>query len=319
MDRYARQVIIPTIGRVGQKVLKQSTIAIIGLGGTGTHTAELLTRLGIEKIIIIDRDIVEESNLNRQILYNEKDLGLPKAIQAKKHLNKINSKINITAHSEDINQDNITKIIKKPNIILDCTDNMETRFLINDYSMKNNIPWIYSAAIKEQGSIMNIIPNKTPCFNCIFQNKKTNETCDTVGVLNTITTLISSLQVSETLKILLNNNPEKILLKINLKNNSIDKIKIKKRKNCPTCNKKFEYLNKIDNNIIKFCSSGNYQFYSNKLNLKELVKKLQKIGKVEEYTDFLRFKNMIIFKERTLIKAKSEQEAKSTFSKYIGN
>ncbi len=316
MTRYSRQEIY--IGKSNQKKLQKATVAIVGIGAIGTQTSNLLARAGIN-LILIDRDTVELNNLQRQTLFNQSDINKPKAKQALKHLKNINPTIKITAHNQDLNNKNISKLIPKTtNLILDCTDNLETRFLINDYSLNNNIPWIYAAGIKEKASLMNIIPKKTPCFQCIFKPAQL-ETCQTAGVLNSTTSLIASLQVSEAIKILLKNNYSKELININLKNNSFDKFKTKKRKDCQACNKHYLFLNTINpQGILKFCSTGNYQV-TVKNNLTKLKKDLSKISKIEDLGDCIKFKNMLIFNNRCLIKANSEREAKSLISKYIGN
>ena len=157
-DRYSRQEIIPEIGKKGQQKLKKSKITIIGVGAIGTVTAELLTRAGIGNITLFDKDIVELNNLQRQTLYQENDVGKAKSLVAAKKLQKINSTIKIKGYNTEINSKNITKI--KSDIILDCTDNMETKFLINDYCSKEKIPWIYASAIKNIGTIINFFTNK---------------------------------------------------------------------------------------------------------------------------------------------------------------
>ena len=316
MSRYSRQEIY--LGKPHQKKLQKATVAIVGIGAIGTQTSQLLARAGIN-LILIDRDTIELNNLQRQTLFNEQDTNKSKAKQALKHLKNINSTIKITSHNQDLNNKNISKLIPKTtNLILDCTDNLETRFLINDYSLQNNIPWIYSAGIKEKASLMNIIPKKTPCFQCIFKPAQL-DTCQTAGVLNSTTSLIASLQVSEAIKILLNKPHSKELININLKTNTFDKFKIKKRRDCQACNNHYLFLNTINpQGILKFCSTGNYQILTNS-NLTKLKKDLSKISKIEDLGDCIKFKNMLIFKNRCLIKANSESEAKSLVSKYIGN
>jgi len=320
-SRYTRQEIYSFIGKKGQAILSKSKIVIVGLGAIGTQTSSLLARAGVGNIILIDRDTIELNNLQRQTLFTEKDIGKPKASQSKNHLKEINSSIKITAFNTDLNSENIKKLIPRyTSIILDCTDNMSTRFLINDYSLQNKIPWIYSSGIKSTSFLMNVIPNKTPCFACVFQQPTSLETCQTSGVLNTTTSLVSSLQVTEALKILLNKNYEKDLLHINLEKNSFDKIKIKKRKFCPACEGEYIYLNSLTpESILRFCSTGNYQIPLKKINLKKLKTSLEKIGKIEDFGTCIKFKTMLIFHNRCLVKAKSEKEAKSLVSKYIGN
>lgn len=322
VERYSRQEIYPFIGKHGQKKLLKSTVAIVGLGAIGSQASLLLARAGIGNLILIDRDSVELSNLQRQGLFGESDVGSPKAIASKKHLEKINSKINITACSSDLNNESISRLIhnKKTNLILDCTDNVETRFLINDYALQNNIPWIHAGAIKSTAFLMNIIPKKTPCYSCIFNNSASFETCETSGVLGTVTSLIASLQVSEAFKILLDKNPSRELLHINLENNSFDKFKIKKRTGCQVCEGHYLFLESSNpSGILKFCSSGNYQVPVKIASLIDLKQSLSRSGNVEDLGSCLKFKSMLIFKERCLVKAKSESEAKSMVSRYIGN
>src|SRR3989344_2817250 len=177
--RYIRQEIFKEIGKIGQQKIGKSAIAIVGLGALGSVSAELLARAGISRLILIDRDVVELSNLQRQSLFDESDIGKPKALAAKEHLNKINSDVEIDFFIDDLNYNNINKIIpiKNPNneknnkqvknqisLILDCTDNLESRFLINDFSTKNKIPFIYSSAVESKGYVFDIIPNKTACL-----------------------------------------------------------------------------------------------------------------------------------------------------------
>ena len=166
-DRYSRQTVLKNIGEQGQKKLSQSKIAIIGCGALGTTIADNLVRSGIGTIRIIDRDIIELNNLQRQHLFDENDIGQPKALIAAKKLGNINSDINIEYFIDDVNQDTIEKFVNNVDIVLDGTDNMITRFLINDACVKHNIPWIYGGAIETYGITMNIIPNETPCFRSI--------------------------------------------------------------------------------------------------------------------------------------------------------
>ena len=193
--RYIRQEIFREVGKKGQNKLGNSTVAIVGLGALGSVSSELLARAGIGKLILIDRDIVELSNLQRQGLFDESDAGKPKSLSAKEKLAEINSEIKIDFFIDDLNFNNIEKLIPIKNIglILDCIDNLETRFLINDYCMKNKIPFIYSSAIGTKGYVFNIIPDKdSPCLRCFLQEAAKLDTCETAGVLNSIPHLISS-------------------------------------------------------------------------------------------------------------------------------
>ena len=327
--RYIRQEIFNYIGKKGQQKLRKSTVAIIGLGALGSNSAELLTRAGIGKLILVDRDIVELSNLQRQGIFEENDIGKPKALAAKEHLKKINSFARINFFIEDLNFEDIGSIFNTKNkidLILDCADNLETRLLINDFSIKKSIPFIYSSAIGSKGYVFNIIPKNTPCLRCFLKEATQLDTCETVGVLNTITNLISSIQVNETIKILLNKDYEKNLLFFDIWKNELLKIKVDKNKNCVCCaNAVFEYLNgKRSSRIIKLCGDGVYQIKSKNIDKKqfnEIKVKLKKIGRVIDFFYCINLDNKItIFNDgRALIKAKDEKEAKSIYSKFVGN
>ncbi len=318
--RYTRQIILPLIGKKGQEKLQRSRVCIVGVGALGSTTAALLARAGIGHLTLIDRDILDISNLQRQTLYDEADVNLPKAVQAEKHLKAINSTMSLQALPIDLHAGDID-YLKNHDLIIDGTDNMETRMLVNDYALKYNIPWVYGSAIQDKGYVMNIIPKKTPCFNCIFSNTKAEETCETAGVLNTITNVIASLQVNEAFKILLQQDYEKDLLYINLTTNTLEKIKVKQRKDCKPCHNIFEYLSKkAQDKIIKFCGHDTFQIQGKERNINELAQQLAKLGPIKKFDFGLSFQDLIYFNDgRTLIKAKEEKEAKIKYTKFIGN
>lgn len=339
--RYIRQEIFNEIGKKGQEKLRKSAVAVVGLGALGSNSAELLARAGIGKLILIDRDVVELSNLQRQSLFDESDIGKPKALVADEHLNKINSEVKVDFFIDDLNFNNINKIISinesnkniknkkiknKIDLILDCTDNLETRFLINDFSMKNKIPFIYSSAVGSKGYVFDIIPNKTACLKCFLKEATQLDTCETTGVLNTITNLISSIQTDEALKLLLNKDFEKNLVYFDIFKNELLKIKINKNKTCICCVKNsFEYLTgRKSSKIAKLCGDNLFQVKTksiDKSQFKNLKNKLKKIGKVVDFGYCVNFDNkMTIFTDgRALIKAKDEKEAKSLYSRFVGN
>lgn len=325
--RYQRQEIFPEIGKQGQEKLRKNSVAIVGLGALGSSSSELLARAGIGKLILIDRDIVELSNLQRQSLFDEHDVGTPKALAAKEHLKKINSDVKIDFLIDDLNFENIGKLLNgKIDLILDCTDNLETRFLINDFSVKNKIPFIYSSAVGGKGYVFNVIPNKTACLRCFLGEAAQLDTCESAGVLNTITNLISSIQANEAIKILLGKNFEKNLLFFDVWKNELLKINVNKNKNCVCCSENnFEYLTgKKSSRIIKLCGGSIYQIKSKNMDEKQfnsLKNKLKKTGNAIDFGYCITFQNKItIFNDgRALIKASNEKEAKSLYSKFVGN
>ncbi len=196
-ERYSRQILFAEIGAEGQEKLLTSRVLIVGCGALGCSHAETLTRAGVGFLRIVDRDFVEFSNLQRQTLFSEKDAKerLPKAIAAKNRLAEINSEIEVEAIVKDVNFSNVESLLKDCDLILDGTDNFQTRYLINDASVKANKPWIYGAAVSSYGTTMTIIPNATPCLRCIFEEipgAGTSPTCDTAGVIQPIIGILKS-------------------------------------------------------------------------------------------------------------------------------
>jgi adenylyltransferase/sulfurtransferase len=221
-DRYSRQVLFPGIGPTGQQLLASAHVAIIGVGATGAATASLLARAGVGTLTLIDRDFVEPSNLQRQVLFDEADArdSLPKAEAARRKIALFNSSITVHPQIADLVPANIHELLSPAhlipvNLILDATDNFETRYLLNDYAVQQSKPWIYAAAIGAYAATMNILPKPsstpysllpTACLSCIFPKPPTGpvETCDTAGILSTAVNLAASIQTTEALKLLTN-------------------------------------------------------------------------------------------------------------------
>src|SRR6201996_3971142 len=205
-DRYSRQVLFAPIGEAGQQRLASSTVAIVGCGATGAAAATLLARAGVGTLILIDRDFVEESNLQRQVLFDEADAAAatPKAEAARRQIARFNSEIQVRAHVADLVPDNIQPLLGDAALILDATDNFETRYLINDYAVEQGRPWIYAAAVGAYAATMNILPGETACLACLFPKPPSGlvETCDTAGILNTAVNFAASIGVTEIMKFL---------------------------------------------------------------------------------------------------------------------
>jgi molybdopterin-synthase adenylyltransferase len=205
-DRYSRQVLFPGIGATGQARLRASRVAVVGCGATGTCVASLLARAGVGQLKIIDRDYVEPSNLQRQSLFDEVDAAdsLPKAIAAARKIAAFNSEVEVAAEVADLTPENAESLLNPTDLILDATDNFETRYLINDFAVKNGRPWIYAAAVAAYAVTMNIIPGETACLSCVFPAppEGTVETCDTAGILNSAVNLVGSIEATEAIKFL---------------------------------------------------------------------------------------------------------------------
>ncbi len=206
-DRYARQSRLDCIGPDGTRRLGESNVVLIGCGALGTVIADTLVRAGVGRMLICDRDFIELNNLQRQVLFDETDIaaGLPKAEAAVRKLRRINSTVKVEAAVLDVNYTNIKRLADGADILLDGTDNFETRFLINDLAVKTGRPWIYGAVVGTTGLCMPIVPHDTPCLRCVFESApppEMNPTCDTAGVLATAVNLVASLQATEAIKLL---------------------------------------------------------------------------------------------------------------------
>src|SRR5438067_5830088 len=205
-ERYSRQILFPGIGPVGQRQLAAARIAIVGCGAIGSAVAALLGRAGVGTIRIIDRDYVDASNLQRQSLFDESDVAasLPKAIAAAKKIAAFNSEIVVEPEVADVTPDNVDRLLTDVQLVLDGTDNFETRYLLNDFAIKTSIPWIYAAAVASYAVTMNILPGETACMACLLDEspKGMLETCDTSGILNPAVNWVASIQAAETIKLL---------------------------------------------------------------------------------------------------------------------
>ncbi len=345
-ERYSRQLLLPEIGKDGQEKIASATVAIVGVGALGTVAAELLARAGVGTMVLIDRDIVEESNLQRQVLFTEEDVGRSKASAGKERLQKINSSLIIEAHPSHLNAKNRALLDAATlTLILDCTDNLRTRFLLNDYARQKKIPWIYAAAIKTGGYVFPIYPGG-PCLRCFLGQESgtgrgsgSGETCDTVGVLNMVTAAIASLQATLALKIILG---EKVggeralggraagkeikteLYSLNIWKPELKTLSVKSNPDCRPCQGKYEYLDRPDGEeeirMVQFCSTGRYQILGRPKEFAELQQRWERIDVVKQDDGLLQFKNIILFADgRALIKAHSEQEALALYSKWVGD
>ena len=252
-DRYHRQRLVEGFGDCGQDALRDSCVAIVGIGALGCLSASFLARSGIGRLILIDRDIVEKTNLQRQLLFNEVDAAtqMPKAIAAKQHLESINSEIVIDAHVEDLEASNIKRLLKHADVIVDGLDNFQTRYLLNDFAIQEQIPFMFAGVIAGQGNVMTIIPKKpaTPCLRCLFPEPpkdSSQETCDTAGVLAPAIGIASSCQTMDVLKYLTGNRDRipSSLLTFDLWNTDSNRLSLgEPGEGCSCCQKhEFEFL-----------------------------------------------------------------------------
>lgn len=283
--RYIRQETLPQIGKSGQELLAKKTVAIVGLGALGSVSSNLLARAGINKLILIDNDKVSLNNLQRQILYNEDDINKQKVEVAKNKLTKINSDIEIESHNIYLTKKNIT-LIKDADLILDCTDNFKTRRLLSNFSKQNNTIWIHAAATGIIGNVL-VIDNKDFCFECIYEKIKPQGNCESEGILNTLITIISSIQVTQAIKILTKQEYSKKLIHYNAWTNELLSITVNKN---PQCDCKIKTEKKQELFTITKCKTK--AAYSAKINKKLNLKKIQ-----ENFNTIVNTPILLILKE----------------------
>ena len=339
-EKYSRQMLFAGIGEIGQEALLASSAVLIGCGALGTVVANLLVRAGVGRLRIIDRDFVEASNLQRQTLFEESDArdALPKAAAAAKRLRAINSGVTVEGVVADLTPGNAQELLAGFPLLLDGTDNFETRLLVNDVAISLDVPWIYAAAVGSYGVTMTIRPFETACLACLLENSedanaiKAEATCDTVGVLNAAAGAIASVEAAEALK-LLAGKPEALhgrLVSCDVWSGKFQSIRMARNPNCRACARRdFIYLDGEAQPHITMCGRDSVQIHerSRKLDLGELGRRLSTASPGEIFhNDFLlRFLTppyeMTVFADgRAIIKGtKDPAVARSLYARYVGS
>ncbi|TCW51502.1 thiazole biosynthesis adenylyltransferase ThiF [Bacillus thuringiensis] len=252
-NRYSRQELFSPIGEEGQRKIREKHVLIIGAGALGSANAEMFVRAGVGTVTIVDRDYVDWSNLQRQQLYAESDVenNLPKAVAAKKRLAEINREVRVEALVQDVTAEELEELVTNVDVMIDATDNFETRFIVNDIAQKHSIPWIYGACVGSYGLSYTILPSKTPCLSCLLQSIPLGgATCDTAGIISPAVSLVVSHQVSEALKLLVEDyeSLRDGLVSFDVWKNEYSCMNVQKlrKHNCPSCgeNAIYPYLNK---------------------------------------------------------------------------
>ncbi len=336
--RYSRQELFAGIGPAGQRKLSVAHVAIVGIGATGAAAAGLLARAGVGRLTLIDRDFVEPSNLQRQVLFDEADAreALPKAEAARRKLALQNSDIAVEARIADLTPGNIHELLAGAELILDGTDNFETRYLLNDYAVEQSPRvkgWIYAAAIGAYAATMNILPGATACLACIFPKPPSGpvETCDTSGILNTAVNLAASLQVTEALKILsgAEDSLRRTLFSIDLWSNDRSEINTSHpRAGCTVCGeKKFTHLAGEGRPHITLCGRNSVQIHEHarEVDFAEMQVRLQPHGDVRYNGLALRFvrgpHTITLFADgRAIVQGTADVAvARTLYARYIGS
>ena len=345
LDRYSRQMRVPGIGKAGQERIMASRVTLCGVGALGTVLANTLVRAGVGFVRVVDRDFVEPSNLQRQVLFDEADVtsNMPKAEAAAVKLRQINSTVTVEPVVANIDRTNIEDLSKDADLLLDGSDNFELRYLINDVAIKHNKPWVYGGAVGCEGMSMTIVPGETPCLRCVFERGPAPGdvgTCETAGVLAPIVSIVASFQAAEALKILAGKTDaiNRDLFAINLWDNTNRRVKVAKlagrKGQCPCCAKRvFEWLDGAHGTqTTSLCGRNAVQVTprgGTKLDFADLKRQLEPSGTVTANRFLLKF-NVIdsgdgyeftIFPDgRAIIKGTDDTDrARVLYAKYVGH
>jgi len=334
-ERYSRQVLFRGVGAEGQRRLATARVAIVGCGATGSAVASLLARSGVGTIRIIDRDYVEPSNLQRQTLFDEADAqqSLPKAIAAARRIAAFNSQIVVEPKVADLTPDNVEGLLEEAGLVLDGTDNFETRYLVNDYAVKNGVPWIYAAAVGSYGVTANVLPGTTACLACLFPDSPqgTFETCETAGILNSAVNLVASIEASEALKLLVGamDRVRRTLLSFDVWSNERAEVDAAKpRTGCRACGERdFVHLAGEGRAHITLCGRDSVQIHERHrpVDFGEMNERLKPHGTVRHNDFVLKFWHepyeMTLFPDgRAIIKGTTDTGlARSLYARYVGS
>ena len=334
-ERFSRQIRFSELGEEGQARILRARVTIVGCGALGSFQAGALVRSGVRRMRIIDRDYVELSNLQRQWLYEESDAAqaLPKAVAAVRRLRAIDSALEVEPFVTDLTAANADELLGESDLLMDGTDNFETRYLINDFSVSRSVPWVYGAAVGSYGLVMPVLPGSTACLRCVFPDPPSGAqpTCETAGVLNSITSVVASLQTAEALKIL-SGNTESVSRRITMIDVWTGVIRQMDqpapRADCPSCGlRNFVYLDGSRRAPISLCGRNAVQIHerTRPIDLADLRRRLEPLGEVRANEFALRFflppHEMTIFPDgRAIIKGTQDTGlARSLYAKYVGS
>ncbi len=339
-------MILPGIGESGQRALAQSRVAVIGCGALGCSVIDHLARAGIGGLVLIDRDIVEWTNLQRQTLFSESDArdGLPKVIAARDRVTAVNSQVAVVANIADLNHENAEQLLLDPSppaVLIDATDNLETRYLLNDFAVKYTIPLIYGGVIARRGMQMTIrphpLPHATPCLRCVFPEPSNEiETCDTAGVLGPAVSIAASLQTAAAIELIVGTTPQSPrLTEFDLASGRFRAIDLSNlatpeaRTDCICCGKhRYEFLSgERARPTVSLCGNGAFQIPAGqgRIDLRDLASKLARVSPVSATEFFVRVTprqgvDMTVFADaRAVVRGvANEGEARALYDRYVG-
>jgi molybdopterin/thiamine biosynthesis adenylyltransferase len=339
INRYRRQIRFAPFGEAGQRELNKARVLIVGCGALGCVSADLLVRAGVGFVRLVDRDFVERDNLHRQVLFTESDAAeqLPKAVAGANRLKSVNSEVVIEPVVADVNANNLRSLAADVEVIVDGTDNFETRYLINDFAVENNLPWVFAGCVGAEGQTMAIVPGQTPCLSCFLPEPPpaaSMPTCETAGVLAPIVSVVSAYQAMEAIKLLSGNaeaiNPQ--LTVFDMWNNHVRSINMlqSRRADCPTCGQRhFLWLTgERGSAITKLCGRNSVQIsppLGERVDLAVLADKLELVGSVTKNPFLVRvavdeFLITVFADGRAMVGGtEDEATARTVLAKYVGS
>ena len=337
MERYSRQILFEGIGEEGQRRLLASRALIVGCGALGSAQVEMLARAGVGKLRIVDRDFVEESNLQRQTMFTEADARerVPKAVAAGRRVAEINSDVICETEVADVSNSNVERLLEGCDVVLDGTDNFSTRFLLNDACVKHDAAWVYGAAVGSYGVTMTIRPHRRPCLRCVFPElpaAATAPTCDTAGVIMPIISIVAAVQVAEALKLMLGRTESLHdgLMQFDVWRNDWRRVGLGERDpECPTCAlERFEFLEAESGDMTTILCGRNAVQVSPrraaKVDLDALAARMRAAGDVKANAYLVRLRagdyELTVFEDARAIVRGTEDAgvARSLYARYVG-
>jgi len=336
VTRYSRQERFPPIGPEGQERLRSARVLVVGCGALGSALAETMVRAGVGGLTVVDRDIVEASNLQRQALFDEEDAARarPKAVAAEARLRRLNSDVTVRGIVADVDPTNADGLVRETELVLDGTDNFETRYLVNDVCLKARVPWIYGACVAAHGTALAVRPGRTPCLRCVIGERPapgSAETCDTVGVVGPIVQVVAGVQAAEALKLLVADEEALLpgLVTVDLWAGTFEVMDLRGREPwCPSCvEQRFDYASSTARASSVLCGRDAVQLRGEAkatVDLQALAARLRPAGEVMSNDHLVRFRSpdaeLVVFADgRAIVKGVADvARARSVYARYVG-